>query len=197
MNELLPLMSYCLLMSSTPGPNNVMLTTLGANFGYRSSLAPILGINAGVFAQTFLACLGLGSLFTAYPWAHQLLRIIGVLYLLWLAWKLAGSTAAAGNARARPLSFWQAVAFQAVNPKSWIKALTLGSVFMPAGMDALSGALLVGLIGWAIGFPCNSMWALFGVAIRRFLGDERRRRLFNALMGGTLAVLALSLLRST
>lgn len=197
MNELLPLMSYCLLMSSTPGPNNVMLTTLGANFGYRSSLAPILGINLGVFAQTFLACLGLGSLFTAYPWAHQLLRIIGVAYLLFLAWRLAGSAAAAGDARAQRLGFWQAAAFQAVNPKSWIKALTLGSVFMPVGMDALPGALLVGLIGWVIGFPCNSMWALFGVAIRAFLNDERRRRVFNALMGGTLAALALSLLRST
>ncbi|HEX2010124.1 MAG TPA: LysE family translocator, partial [Roseateles sp.] len=78
---------------------------------------------------------------------------------------------------------------------SWIKAITLASVFMPAGLDALSGALLVGLIGWAIGFPCNSMWALFGVAIRGFLSNARRRRIFNALMGGTLALLALSLLR--
>lgn len=194
MNELLPLMTYCLLMSSTPGPNNVMLTSLGANFGYRASLAPILGINLGVFAQTFLACLGLASLFHAYPLAHQLLRISGVLYLLYLAWQLSGSRAADG-APVRPLSFWQAVSFQAVNPKSWIKAITLASVFMPASLDALSGALLVGLIGWAIGFPCNSMWALFGVAIRGFLSNARRRRIFNALMGGTLALLALSLLR--
>jgi len=194
MNDLLPLMSYCLLMSSTPGPNNVMLTTLGANFGYRASLAPILGINAGVFTQTLLACLGLGSLFAVYPAAQQLLRVVGVLYLLYLAWKLAGSAALEGS-QARPLSFAQAAAFQAVNPKSWIKAFTLASVFMPGGMDNWHAALLVGLVGWAIGFPCNSMWALFGVAIRRFLGDARRRRLFNALMGGTLAVLALSLLR--
>lgn len=194
MNELLPLMSYCLLMSSTPGPNNVMLTSLGANFGYRAALAPILGINAGVFAQTFLACLGLASLFQAYPLAHQLLRIAGVTYLLLLAWQLSGSRSADG-APARRLSFWQALAFQAVNPKSWIKAITLASVFMPVGMAPLQGALLVGLVGWVIGFPCNSMWALFGVAIRGFLSNARRRRIFNGLMAATLALLALSLLR--
>lgn len=194
MNELLPLMSYCLLMSVTPGPNNLMLTSVGANHGYRASLAPILGINLGVFSQTFLACLGLAGLFQLYPLAQQLLRIVGVLYLLYLAWQLGGSTALDGRP-APPLRFWQAVAFQAVNPKSWIKAVTLGSVFMPAGLSPLAGALLVGLIGWVIGFPCNSLWALFGVAIRGFLGDARRRRAFNALMALSLAVLALSLLR--
>lgn len=194
MDELLPLMTYCLVMSSTPGPNNMMLTSLGANYGYRASLAPILGINLGVFTQTLLACLGLAGLFAAHPQVHGLLRIAGVLYLLWLAWQLAGSALADGRP-ARRLGFWQAVAFQAVNPKSWIKAVTLASVFMPTGMGAVPGALLVGGVGWAIGFPCNTLWALFGVAIRGFLTDARRRRAFNGLMALTLATLALALLR--
>lgn len=189
----MPLMTYCLVMSSTPGPNNVMLTALGANFGYRRSLAPILGINAGVFTQTVLCCLGLGSLFLAYPMAHAVLRVTGVLYLVYLAWQLSGVAAAEGRP-AQPMSFAQALLFQALNPKSWIKAITLASVFMPSGMSALQGALLVGLIGWAIGFPCNSMWALFGVAIRGFLAAPRQRRIFNLLMAGTLLVLAVSLL---
>ncbi|MEN9866559.1 MAG: hypothetical protein RL748_2149, partial [Pseudomonadota bacterium] len=61
MNNLLPLMTYCLLMSGTPGPNNVMLATSGANFGYRGALPAVMGIHAGGFVQTCLACLGLGS----------------------------------------------------------------------------------------------------------------------------------------
>jgi threonine/homoserine/homoserine lactone efflux protein len=187
-------MTYCLVMSGTPGPNNVMLTALGANFGYRRSLGPILGINAGVFAQTFCCCLGLGSLFIAYPQAHAVLRVTGVLYLIYLAWKLSGVSAAQGRP-AEPLSFAQAVLFQALNPKSWIKAITLASVFMPTGLGAPQAALLVGLIGSAIGFPCNSMWALFGVAIRRFLAEPRQRRIFNLAMAATLLVLAASLLR--
>ncbi len=194
LNELLPLMTYCFVMSSTPGPNNVMITASGANFGYRGTLPQILGINVGGFVQTLLTCLGLGALFAAFPVLQGMLRVAGALYLLFLAWKLTG--VAVGEAQmARPISFAQGVAFQAVNPKSWVKAITLASVFMPASLDAPAGALLVASIGLVIGFPCISMWALFGMAIRRLLTDPRKQRLFNILMAGTLAVLAILFLR--
>ena len=194
MSELLPLMTYCFVMSSTPGPNNMMLTASGANFGYRGSLPQILGINAGGFVQTALTCLGLGALFTAYPLLQTALRIGGALYLLVLAWQLTGG--AAGEAKlARPVSFWQGALFQAVNPKSWLKAVTLASVFMPPDLPAPVGALLVATIGLVVGFPCISMWALFGVAIRRLLARPGWQRAFNAIMGATLAVLAILFLR--
>jgi threonine/homoserine/homoserine lactone efflux protein len=194
MTELLPLATYCFLMSSTPGPNNMMLTASGANFGYRGSLPQILGINAGGFVQTFVTCLGLGALFTAWPPLHGALRIAGALYMLWLAWKLTGAGLSEAPAP-QPVSFVQGALFQAVNPKSWVKAVTLASVFMPADLSAPLGALLVATIGLLIGFPCISMWALFGVAIRRWLTDARRRRMFNAIMGAALALLALGFLR--
>ena len=89
----------------------------------------------------------------------------------------------------------QAVLFQLVNPKSWIKAVTLASVFMPIGFGIVEGALLVSLIGALVGFPCISMWALFGTWIGRFLKSPARRRVFNAIMAASLAVLALLLLR--
>jgi threonine/homoserine/homoserine lactone efflux protein len=194
MTELLPLMTYCFVMSSTPGPNNMMLTASGANFGFRGSLPQILGINTGGFIQTLLTCLGLGALFTAYPMLQTALRVGGALYLLVLAWQLTGS--GARDARlARPVSFWQGALFQAVNPKSWLKAITLASVFMPPGLPPLAGALLVATIGLVIGFPCISMWALFGVAIRRLLARPGWQRVFNAIMGATLALLALLFLR--
>jgi threonine/homoserine/homoserine lactone efflux protein len=194
MTELLPLLTYCLVMSSTPGPNNVMLTASGANFGYSRTLPAILGIVVGGAVQTFATCLGLGALFVAYPMLHTVLRVAGALYLLVLAWWLTGG-AAAREVLPRPMSFAQAALLQAVNPKSWIKAVTLASVFMPAGWPPVAGALLVSVIGLAIGLPCISMWALFGVAIGRFLDSPRRRRVFNAIMGGALAVLALMLIR--
>jgi threonine/homoserine/homoserine lactone efflux protein len=194
MTELLPLVTYSIVMSSTPGPNNLMLTTSGANFGFRRTLPHILGISAGMTVQTVLTCLGLGSLFVAYPALHSALRVAGALYLLVLAWKLAGS-AISDVSLARPLSFWQAAAFQAVNPKSWIKSITIASVFMPSGMGVVPGTLLVTFITVAIGMPCVSVWALFGVAIRRLLTDLRRRRVFNVIMAGSLIVLALAFLK--
>lgn len=192
-SELLPLATYCFLMSSTPGPNNMMLTASGANFGFRGTLPQILGINAGGFVQTFVTCLGLGALFTTWPVLHTALRIAGAAYMLWLAWRLTGGAAADAQV-ARPVGFVEGALFQAVNPKAWLKAVTLASVFMPEGLGLLAGALWVSVVGTVIGLPCVSMWALFGVAIRQGLTDARRRRAFNAIMAATMALLAVSLL---
>lgn len=194
MNEMLPLLSYCLLMSSTPGPNNMMMVASGAHHGYRRTLPAILGINAGGAVQTFVTCLGLGAVFVAWPALHAGLKLAGTLYLLVLAWRLAVAPAAHGR-EPEQVSFAQAALFQAVNPKSWVKAVTLASVFMPADMGVATGALLVSLVGAVIGFPCISMWALFGVGIARFLSSPDRRRVFNVIMAASLAVLALLLLR--
>lgn len=194
MNELLPLLSYCMLMSGTPGPNNMMLVASGAHHGYRRTLPAILGINAGGAVQTFVTCLGLGAIFVAWPVLHAALKLAGTLYLLVLAWRLAAAPAAHGRPPEQ-LGFVQAALFQAVNPKSWVKAVTLASVFMPTGMDVPAGALLVSLVGAVVGFPCVSMWALFGVGISRFLSSPGRRRAFNVIMATSLVVLALMLLR--
>jgi threonine/homoserine/homoserine lactone efflux protein len=194
MTELLPLMSYCFVMSATPGPNNVMLATTGASFGYRGALPVILGIQAGIFVQTMLVCAGLGSLFVAYPMAQQVLRIAGALYLMFLAWKLAGASVT-GTSASKAVSFAQATLFQALNPKSWLKAITMASVFLPAQGNLLANALLVSLIGTVVGMPCNVMWALFGVSIRSVLTAPRSQRMFNLAMGGILMVLAVLFLR--
>lgn len=195
LKDLLPLASYCFVMSSTPGPNNPMLTPSGANFGYRGTLPHIAGINAGGALQTFLCCLGLGALFEAWPALQHGLRLAGAAYLMWLAWRLARTDVVRARGPARPLSFWQGAAFQAVNPKSWLKALTLGSVFMPPGLAPLPAAALVSTVGLAVGFPCVSAWAMFGAAIRHWLADARHRRRFNVIMAAALAVLALELLQ--
>jgi threonine/homoserine/homoserine lactone efflux protein len=194
MTELLPLMSYCFVMSATPGPNNVMLATTGASFGYRGALPVILGIQAGLFVQTMLMCLGLGSVFVAYPMAQQVLRIAGALYLMFLAWKLAGASVT-GTSASKAVSFPQAALFQALNPKSWLKAITMASVFLPAQGNLLANALLVSVIGTVVGMPCNVMWALFGVSIRSVLTAPRSQRIFNLAMGAILMILAVLFLR--
>lgn len=194
MNEMLPLLSYCALMSGTPGPNNMMLVASGAHHGYRRTLPAILGMVSGVATLTFAACLGLGALFIAWPALHAALKLAGTLYLLVLAWRLAGSPVA----QDRPpeeLGFVQAALFQTVNPKSWVRAVTVASVFMPTQLGLVSGGLLVSLLGAAVGFPCVSMWALFGTGIGRFLSNPARRRAFNVIMAASLVVLALMLLR--
>lgn len=193
MTDLLPLITYSLVMSSTPGPNNLMLTASGANFGYRRSLPHILGIAAGHGPQIFLTCLGLATVFEAWPVLHHVLRVAGALYLVCIAWRMAGSAVGQKDMQT-PLSFWQALAFQAVNPKGWVKAITVASVFMPPQLGVIAGAAVVTAISIVINFPCVSMWTLFGVAIRRALTDPRGQRLFNAIMAASLVLLAITLL---
>ena len=194
LDVLLPLAAYCALMSGTPGPNNVMLATSGANFGFRRTLPHVLGINSGVFVVTCAVCLGLGAVFTQFPQLHSALKVVGALYLVYLAWKLAGATVAASSARARPLSFMEGAAFQVVNPKSWMKAATIATVFMPQDMNAVQAALLVSAIGLVVGLPLISVWALFGTAIGRYLQTPRRLRVFNGVMGLSLLALAIRLM---
>jgi threonine/homoserine/homoserine lactone efflux protein len=191
--ELMPLVTYCALMSGTPGPNNMMLTASGANFGFRGTLPHIMGIRLGNAVQVMLTCLGLGALFVAFPALQSGLRVVGALYLLWLAWKLTGGGLAEAHV-AHPLSFTQAALFQHLNPKSWMKSVTLAVVFMPAGLPPLQAALWVVLVDFVVGLPCISAWALFGVALRRLLTDPRRRRIFNVIMAASLALLALKFL---
>lgn len=181
MIELIPLATYSFVMSVTPGPNNVLLTASGANFGYRRTLPHIIGIGLGHSVQVYLTCLGLGVLFQSYPLLHIVLKVAGAAYLLYLSWKLLGMNIGRASA-ARPLSYWEGAAFQFVNPKAWIKAITVATVFLPTEADPWTMGLIATAIVLVINFPSVSVWALFGAGIRRFLDDPRKRLGFNVAM---------------
>lgn len=194
MLELLPLSTYSFVMSVTPGPNNLLLTASGASFGYRRTLPHILGIGVGHAVHVALTCLGLGVLFQAFPPLHTVLKVAGTAYLLYLAWKLVGSSI--GSAAAvRPLSFWEGAAFQFVNPKAWVKAVTVATVFMPVGVEPWLASLIVAAIVLLINFPSVSLWALFGVGIGRYLTNQRRRLGFNVAMATLLVATAVAIAR--
>jgi threonine/homoserine/homoserine lactone efflux protein len=193
LHDLLPLATYCALMSLTPGPNNVMLTSSGANFGLRRTLPHILGIQAGGALQTFACCLGIGALFSAHPALLPSLRVVAAAYLAWMALRLLRLRPGTATAE-RPLTAAQAALFQAVNPKSWMKAVTIAALFVPASLPPVQGALLVSAIGALVGLPCVSTWAVFGQAIRRSLERPGRLRIFNLSMAAMLGGLAITFL---
>jgi threonine/homoserine/homoserine lactone efflux protein len=186
--------TYCAVMSITPGPNNMLLTASGANFGFARTLPQMAGIIVGGFVMTAGCCLGIGALFTRFPASHAWLQGAGALYLAWLAWRLSGAAVGAASSP-RPMSFTEGTLFQFMNPKGWIKALTLASVFMPAEASPVVAALGISVVGAVVGVPCISVWALFGVAIRGWLREPRRQRAFNVAMAAILLVLALLFLR--
>ncbi len=181
------LVGLAFVSSITPGPNNLMLLASGVNFGFRRTVPHMLGIGAG-FASLLLAVgFGLGALLTAFPALDLALKLAGGAYLLVLAWKIAASRSLGevGEA-ARPMSFGEAAAFQWVNPKAWVMAVTAMAVYTSPEAPFLS-VLLVAAAFALVNLPSVSAWAGFGMALRGFLADPVRLKWFNVAMGLLLA----------
>jgi threonine/homoserine/homoserine lactone efflux protein len=187
----LPLATYYFIMSVTPGPNNVMLTTSGVNFGFNRTLPHIFGIVLGCAVQTYLLCLGFGVVFNALPWLRDGLKWVGCAYLLYLSWKLVGSKVAKETDVARPLTLPQAATFQFVNPKAWVKATTTATLFLPSGVNPWFAGLVIFTVCSLANAVSASIWAGFGVAIRQFLSNKKFLLAFNWTMAllliGTIA----------
>jgi threonine/homoserine/homoserine lactone efflux protein len=197
MIDLLPLATYIAVMSITPGPNNVMVTASAVAFGYRRTVPHLLGIGLGCAFQVALVCLGLGAIFVQVPLLHDALRWFGAAYMAYLAWRLlrAGQVDGESDPRARPISFLEAAAFQFLNPKAWVMAITVASLFLPPSLGPVLGALYVGTVMAVVNFPCVSVWALFGSAMRRLLSEPRWRRAFNWVLAAALVVTGAAMLR--
>ena len=188
MDMLLSLTSFAFATTCTPGPNNIMLTASGANFGFRRTLPHLLGVCIGFPIMALAIGLGLSRLFEEAPIIHTVLRIAGSAYLLWLAWRVAtaGETET-GEAGVRPLSFLQAAAFQWVNPKAWIMVSGAISTFTMAGQAMLPQVLAMVAIFTIVSFPSATIWTLLGMGIARVLRGPIGMRLFNVSMGAVLA----------
>jgi threonine/homoserine/homoserine lactone efflux protein len=186
MLETLPALAlFAFVTSVTPGPNNLMLMASGANFGFRRTVPHMLGVSLGFVLMAFLVGVGLAGLFQTYPVAQTALKVMSVVYMLWLAWKIAHSAAPKDRqAGGTPMTFLQAAAFQWVNPKAWAMALTAVTVYAPD--RSLWAVALVAVIFGAINLPSVSLWTLIGQQLRRVLTNTRRLTIFNWTMAGLL-----------
>ena len=145
LDTFLALIVYAFVTSVTPGPNNMMLMASGVNFGFVRTIPHMVGIALGFFVLLLAVGFGLGAFLLAFPAAETGLKIASIVYLLWLAWKIATSRSiGAGEVSAKPLTWLQAAAFQWVNPKAWAMALVSMGAYPNAERPVLS-VLLVGI----------------------------------------------------
>jgi threonine/homoserine/homoserine lactone efflux protein len=182
-----PYATYSFVMSITPGPNNVMLTASGANFGFRRTLPHMFGISVGCAVQLIAVCAGLGALFHQWPVLQTILQWAGAAYLVYLGWTLLGSGEIREGQALAPIGFWSAAAFQFVNPKAWIMSLTAVSLFLPTDVGVLTACGYLVAMMVLINLPCIAVWALFGSSLRGFLTQRSRRLGFNIVMALALA----------
>lgn len=178
----LALIAFAFVSSVTPGPNNFMLLASGVNFGFVRTVPHMCGIAAGFCSLLLGVGFGLGALLKSWPALTFGLKLAGGAYLLYLAWKIAGSRSLGQDQTAvRPISFFQAAAFQWVNPKAWMMGLTAMVLFTDPARPDLS-VVLVALAFVLVNFPSVSVWAGFGTVLRRFLSDPVRLKWFNTIM---------------
>ena len=191
-DQILPLMGLIIVMSGTPGPNNLMLMTSGAKFGFRRSIPHILGILTGCQSLLLGIALGLGTILQTWPVAEQVLRVLCVIALLYLAWLLVRPSAPHENAlhdeapdaamhTAHPLRFWQAALFQWVNPKAWMMMITALAAYSQPD-NVIGSIALIAVLFLLLGVPVAGFWNLSGAALHNWLSDPVRERWFNRVM---------------
>ena len=174
--------AFSAVAAFTPGPNNLLALTSGASYGFRKTLPHVAGVALGFGAMIVLVGVGIGALFETFPVLYSVLKYCAIAYLLWLAYKIARSGAIAeGAAPPKPLTFWGSAAFQWINPKGWVAALTVISTFTDP--NAYWSSLFVAAgINVFMAVSAVSTWAGFGVVVSRWLSSPRRRLVFNITM---------------
>jgi len=198
--ELAALLSFATAMSFTPGPNTTLSTALGANLGLRRALPFIVAVPAGWTLMMLLCGLGLAALVLAAPALRLGVKLGGIAYLLWLAWKLA-SVRTLGEVSARQLDvgFWQGVGLQFLNIKAWMLALALAAGWVTsAGSQPAANPgerlAIVCAVMVAFAFTSNFTYALAGSLLRGWLAQGRRLLVFNRAMAAVLVATAAWLL---
>ena len=166
----------------TPGPNNLMLAASGANFGFRRTLPHIFGILVGFCSLLVAAGLGLTKLFGIVPWLYDVLKVISVLFLLYLAWKIGSAGRATTKDKDRPLSFVQAASFQLVNPKANTVIISSVTAYTSTAENVGAEVTLLLVVFSAATIFATCTWAVFGIAIAHFLTSQTRLSQFNITM---------------
>ncbi|WP_280153662.1 LysE family translocator [Piscinibacter sp. XHJ-5] len=194
--EFMTLLAFATAMSFTPGPNTTLSAALAANHGLRRAVGFIIAVPTG-WTLMMVACgLGLGSLVLAVPALRWAVKVVGVLSLVWMAWKLAGSRSLGEADPARlEVTFWQGVALQFVNIKAWMLALAMaaGWVTSAAGQPAANPGqrlAIVCAVMLVFALTSNLTYALVGSLLRHWLSQGRRLIGFNRLMAALLLATA-------
>ena len=189
MEHLMAIVLFAIASSVTPGPNNIMVMSSGLNFGFKKSLPLLSGICIGFTIMLLLVGLGFSQLFAAFPLLHFVIKCLGTLYLLYLAWLIARhSGAPKSQSQASPLTFINGALFQWVNAKAWVIATGAIAAFTSLDGGFYAQNLTIALAFLVVSFPCVGVWLLFGSMLKNLLKSEQKRRGFNYFMAGLLVL---------
>ena len=161
----------------TPGPNNIMLMTSGMNFGIKKSIPHVLGVTFGFPIMVILIGLGFSIVFEQYPILHEVIKVLGVVYLLYLSWLIASASPdTLEGEKSKPFTFLQAALFQWVNPKAWVVATSSISAYTVLNDNIYWQILMIAGVFFFAALFTASTWLVFGKGIKQILQSAKQQR---------------------
>jgi cysteine/O-acetylserine efflux protein len=191
--ENLALISFVIITTYTPGPNNISAASMGVLYGYKRTLPYLLGMVSGFFVMLTLSGLVSGFLLDQIPAFETILRIVGALYILWLAWHTLKASYTFDEENQKPLGYLQGFLLQVLNVKVIVYGLTLYGTFLANKIPSFFHLVLSAALFASVGFTSVTLWTLFGAGIRKYLNRPKVRRAVNIVLALLLVYTAVDL----
>ena len=179
--DLLLLLGISLSLGFTPGPNNAVASYSAFNFGFKKTIPLIMGVGLGYTTLVILINFVLISIFKTYPIIQEIIRILGTVFLVYLAYKIATSNTSNNEKKTNPVTFYDTFVFQFINPKGVMAATTLISKFVDQD-NYISTSLMVIIVCSLTAFSSITAWTLLGKFLRKFATNNSFIKRFNYVM---------------
>jgi threonine/homoserine/homoserine lactone efflux protein len=185
-------LSYVIVTSFTPGPNNIMSMSNASRYGFWKSIWFNVGIFCGFFIILALSSVFSVTLFDLIPTFKPLMTFVGAAYILWLAWKTYKSKPHTANENVKQTNtLMSGLLLQFVNPKVILYSITTVSTFIVPYYSGVPTLTLFALMLAMVGFISTCCWSLFGSVFQRFLANNEK--VVNTVMALLLVYCAVSL----
>ena len=184
--EILSIALFWFVAAFTPGPNNVVASYSGFNFGITKTIPLILGVTLGFTSLIFFLTIGLINVFKIFPILQNILKYLGTLFLLYLAYKISFSKSSKEEEKKNPVTFFDTYFFQFLNPKGVLFGIIIVSTYLELGENYLSYAIQIVLLAFIFSSTSITLWTFIGKFLRKFATNEKFIKYLNYAMSGLL-----------
>ena len=181
-DQFLPLILFGIATAFTPGPNNILSSYSGFNFGFKKTIPLMLGVIIGWTTMLTVMASGLIIIFQKYIFLQSIIKVLGTIFLIYLAYKIAFSSTKGSENIKKPVNFFDTFLFQFINPKGVIVAMITVSTFIDVQNNYLRDALIVLTVYFFMAVFSVSSWCLLGKYLRNFATNENFIKKFNYTM---------------
>ena len=180
--EILSIALFWFVAAFTPGPNNVVASYSGFNFGITKTIPLILGVTLGFTSLIFFLTIGLINVFKIFPILQNILKYLGTLFLLYLAYKISFSKSSKEEEKKNPVTFLDTYFFQFLNPKGVLFGIIIVSTYLELGENYLSYAIQIVLLAFIFSSTSITLWTFIGKFLRKFATNDKFINYFNYAM---------------